>query len=324
MPTDTAERVRDDELLLTRSFDAPVALVFRMWADAAHLRRWWGPKAFTCTAFDLDFRPGGAWRACIVSERYGESWMSGHYREIEPERRIVFTFTWEAHPDDPGSDTLVTVTLARAGRPHRADLPPGAFRHRRRPRQPHRRLERVPRPRSRLCPHTRRRRPAMITVTAFKWVPPFAQGLSRDLRVRWALEEAGLPYRLRQIDFPDQDSPEHRARQPFGQVPVLDDDGLVLFESGAIVLHIAEKSPALLPLDPAARPGPPPGSSPRSTPWSRWSSGLAEIDFFHADEPWAHVRRPQARSRGPPEARGPRRPGSAAATGSRTASPPAT
>ena len=111
MPTDTAERVRDDELLLTRSFDAPVALVFRLWADAAHLRRWWGPKAFTCTAFDLDFRPGGAWRACIVSERYGESWMSGRYREIEPERRIVFTFTWEAQPDDPGSDTLVTVTF---------------------------------------------------------------------------------------------------------------------------------------------------------------------------------------------------------------------
>ena len=119
----------------------------------------------------------------------------------------------------------------------------------------------------------------MITVTAFKWVPPFAQGLSRDLRVRWALEEAGLPYRLRQIDFPDQDSPEHRARQPFGQVPVLDDDGLVLFESGAIVLHIAEKSPALLPLDPAARPGPPPGSSPRSTPWSRWSRDLPRLTF---------------------------------------------
>lgn len=134
----------------------------------------------------------------------------------------------------------------------------------------------------------------MITVTAFKWVPPFAQGLSRDLRVRWALEEAGLPYRLRQIDFPDQGSPEHRARQPFGQVPVLDDDGLVLFESGAIVLHIAEKSPALLPLDPCGQ--------ARATTWLLAAlntlepvvQGLAEIDLFHADEPWAHVRRPQA------------------------------
>src|SRR5580693_450755 len=85
------------------------------------------------------------------------------------------------------------------------------------------------------------RRTAMITLVAFRWVPPFAQGLVRDLRVRWALEEAGLPYRERLLAQGEQASPEHRALQPFGQIPVFEEDGFVLFESGAIVLHIAEK-----------------------------------------------------------------------------------
>jgi glutathione S-transferase len=88
----------------------------------------------------------------------------------------------------------------------------------------------------------------MIEVTAYKWVPPFAQGLVRDLRVRWALEEAGLPYKVRLIALgPEQASPEYRALQPFGQVPAYCEDGLTLFESGAIVLHIAEKSAGLMP-----------------------------------------------------------------------------
>jgi glutathione S-transferase len=96
----------------------------------------------------------------------------------------------------------------------------------------------------------------MITVTAFKWVPPFAQGLTRDIRVRWALEEAGLPYQVRLIDFPDQATPEHRARQPFGQVPVLEEDGLVLFESGAIALHAARRCcPPIRPPAPARSAG---------------------------------------------------------------------
>ena len=93
----------------------------------------------------------------------------------------------------------------------------------------------------------------MIRVSAFKWVPPFAQGLVRDLRVRWALEEAGLPHEVRLIGFDDQNSAAYRALQPFGQVPAIEDGELRLFESGAIVLHIAEGSPALLPSEPAAR-----------------------------------------------------------------------
>jgi glutathione S-transferase len=87
----------------------------------------------------------------------------------------------------------------------------------------------------------------MIRVTAFRWVPPFAQGLVRDLRVRWALEEAGLPYEEHLIDGDDQKSAYYRALQPFGQVPVLEEDESTMFESGAIVLHIAERSPALMP-----------------------------------------------------------------------------
>ena len=89
----------------------------------------------------------------------------------------------------------------------------------------------------------------MIRVTAFRWVPPFAQGLVRDLRVRWALEEAGLPYEEHLIGPDDQKSDRYRALQPFGQVPVLEEDDDAMFESGAIVLHVAERSPALMPDD---------------------------------------------------------------------------
>jgi len=87
----------------------------------------------------------------------------------------------------------------------------------------------------------------MIRVSAFRWVPPFARGLVRDLRVRWALQEAGLPYEERLIGPEDQTSDGYRRLQPFGQVPA--EDGLVLFESGAIVLHVAERTEALMPAD---------------------------------------------------------------------------
>src|SRR5688572_19249835 len=92
-----------------------------------------------------------------------------------------------------------------------------------------------------------------IRLTTFRWVPNFAQGLVRDLRVRWALEEAGLPYSEKLLDPGEQNSPAHRAVQPFGQVPVYEEDGLTLFESGAILMHIGEKSDVLLPKAPAQR-----------------------------------------------------------------------
>ncbi|AEI63568.1 glutathione S-transferase family protein [Corallococcus macrosporus] len=132
----------------------------------------------------------------------------------------------------------------------------------------------------------------MMTVSAFKWVPPFAQGLVRDLRVRWALEEAGLPYQVRLIDPKVQASADYRALQPFGQVPMLEDEGLVLFESGAIVLHIANKSDALLPANAAGR--------ARAVTWLFAALNsieiaiqpLAEVDLFFAQEEWAKLRRP--------------------------------
>lgn len=134
----------------------------------------------------------------------------------------------------------------------------------------------------------------MITVSAFKWVPDFAKGQVRDLRARWALEEAGLPYNTRLLEQGDQDTPEYRKLQPFGQVPIIDDNGLILFESGAIVLHIGENCEALLPKDPAAR--------ARATQWliaalnsiEPFMIQIALIDLFYTNEEWAKLRRPGA------------------------------
>jgi glutathione S-transferase len=134
----------------------------------------------------------------------------------------------------------------------------------------------------------------MITISAFKWVPEFARGQVRDLRARWALEEAGLPYRTRLLEQGDQDKPQYRALQPFGQVPILEEDGLVLFESGAIVLHVGERSEALLPKEPGAR--------ARAVQWlvaalnsiEPFVQHVAVIDLFYANEEWAKLRRPGA------------------------------
>lgn len=108
-------RLGDDELLIERTFDAPAELMFRIWAERDHMVRWLGPKDFTCTHLEMDFRPGGAWRGCIVSDAYGENWMGGVYREIEPGRRIVMSFAWEDGRDQPGLETLITVTFEPRG-----------------------------------------------------------------------------------------------------------------------------------------------------------------------------------------------------------------
>jgi glutathione S-transferase len=134
----------------------------------------------------------------------------------------------------------------------------------------------------------------MITISAFQWVPDFAQGQVRDLRARWALEEAGLPYRTRLLAQGDQDSAEYRALQPFGQVPIFEEDGFVLFESGAIVLHIGERSERLLPRDPHAR--------ARATQWliaalnsiEPHVMNVALLGLVYKDEEWARLRRPSA------------------------------
>ena len=91
------------------------------------------------------------------------------------------------------------------------------------------------------------------TITAFQRSPDRGRGLARDMRVRWTLEEVGQPYDVRLVSFPAMKKPAHRALQPFGQIPTYEEGDLVLFESGAIVFHVAERRPGLLPDDAIAR-----------------------------------------------------------------------
>lgn len=95
--------------------------------------------------------------------------------------------------------------------------------------------------------------PQAIQVSVLGWAPPVVHGLVRDLRVRWALEEAGWPYDEHVVHRADQASAKYRELQPFGQVPAMQCDGLKLSESGAIVHYLAERSPALMPEEPGAR-----------------------------------------------------------------------
>lgn len=92
-----------------------------------------------------------------------------------------------------------------------------------------------------------------ITITAFERSPDGGKGLARDMRVRWALEEAGLSYDVRLLSFKAMREPAHMALQPFGQIPTYEEGDLVLFESGAIIFHIAERNAGLLPRDVNAR-----------------------------------------------------------------------
>jgi glutathione S-transferase len=134
----------------------------------------------------------------------------------------------------------------------------------------------------------------IITISAFEWVPDFARGQVRDLRVRWALEESGLPYRTRLLPQGDQDKPDYRVLHPFGQVPIFEEDGFVLFESGAIVLYIGGRRETLLPKDAGAR--------AHATQWliaalnsiEPFVMQVAMIDLFYANEEWAKLRRPGA------------------------------
>ncbi len=88
-----------------------------------------------------------------------------------------------------------------------------------------------------------------ITITAFERSPDGGRGLARDMRVRWALEEVGQPYEVRLVSFRDMKEPAHMALQPFGQIPTFQEGELSIFESGSIILHIAQKYPGLLPAD---------------------------------------------------------------------------
>ena len=130
------------------------------------------------------------------------------------------------------------------------------------------------------------------TLSTLAWAPAAFQGQIRDLPVRWALEELGAPYDVRLVNDDDRRSPDYRAKQPFGKVPVLEVDGLALFESAAIVQHLGETS-WLLPEDPTQR------AQARAWMFAAMNSidpdviALGDIDHFAADTDWGRTRRPQ-------------------------------
>jgi glutathione S-transferase len=134
---------------------------------------------------------------------------------------------------------------------------------------------------------------ANAEVTAYRWVPDFAQGLVRDLRVRWALEEIDRPYRVRLLDVTKPRPEEYFCEQPFGQVPAYRDDEVQLFESGAILIHIGLKDERLLPTDHAQK--------MRAIAWVIASLNSVEpaifpllmINVFNKGEPWTEEARPK-------------------------------
>ena len=135
------------------------------------------------------------------------------------------------------------------------------------------------------------------TITAFESSPDRGRGLARDMRVRWALEEAGQPYDVRLVSFKAMKEPAHRALHPFGQIPTYEEDGLALFESGAIVFHVAQHHAGLLPDEAHAR--------ARAIAWMFAALNtveppileLATARLLEGDRPWAGERLPLVRDR---------------------------
>src|SRR3954468_4500742 len=133
-------------------------------------------------------------------------------------------------------------------------------------------------------------RPMTPTITAFERSPDRGQGLARDMRVRWALEEVGQPYEVRLVSFRAMKEPAHRALHPFGQIPTYEEGDLALFESGAIVFHIAQHHAGLLPDDTNAR--------ARAITWMFAAVNTVEVPilnlqtakFAEGDKPWAEQR----------------------------------
>lgn len=129
-------------------------------------------------------------------------------------------------------------------------------------------------------------------ITAFERSPDEGRGLARDMPVRWALEEAGQPYEVRLVSFAAMKEPAHRALQPFGQIPTYEEGGLVLFESGAIVLHVAGRHAGLLPDDADAR--------ARAIAWMFAALNTVETPiveheqarYLERDRPWHEARLP--------------------------------
>ncbi|MDP9971815.1 glutathione S-transferase [Variovorax paradoxus] len=136
-----------------------------------------------------------------------------------------------------------------------------------------------------------------ITITAFERSPDGGKGLARDTRVRWALEEAGLPYQVRLVSFRAMKEAAHLALNPFGQIPTYEEGELALFETGAIVMHIAERHPGLFPADANAR--------ARAITWMFAALNTVELPILElvtvrlmeGDKPWKAERMPLVEDR---------------------------
>ena len=136
-----------------------------------------------------------------------------------------------------------------------------------------------------------------ITITAFERSPDGGKGLARDTRVRWALEEVGQPYQVRYVSFRAMKEPAHLALHPFGQIPTYEEGGLALFETGAIVFHLAQRHTGLLPDDPNAR--------ARAITWMFAALNsveppileLSNAKFVEGEKPWTEARLPLIRDR---------------------------
>ena len=314
-------------LTLVRRIKARPSIVFDALTTAEGIAIWWGPDAGPVLVAEIDPQVGGRFRVRFRTLDGSEHESSGgisrsrearaaeHELALDGRRRgsrraCSSNSGFAPSPRGPSSPSPIRACTTRT-RPatrqagtalstswsaifsHRAELRDQvSARHRRSHSHGAARTQSstsflpTPRQSQRSIPHDHDLR--------FQMGSGFAQGQVRDLRARWALEEAGLPYRTRLLEQGDQDKPEYRALQPFGQVPILEEDGLVLFESGAIVLHIGERSETLLPKDAGAR--------ARATQWliaalnsiEPFVMNVALIDLFYANEEWAKLRRPGA------------------------------
>jgi uncharacterized protein YndB with AHSA1/START domain len=111
--TPASDASDDRRLVIKRSYDAPIDLVWKVWADQQQARQWWGPRGFKAPIVELDERPGGKWRALMIGPDGIELWQHGVYREIVPKKRIVYTFVWDREPDH---QMLVSVDFAAKGK----------------------------------------------------------------------------------------------------------------------------------------------------------------------------------------------------------------
>jgi len=105
----------DREPMISRVFDAPRALVFKIWTEPAHIKHWWGPRGYTTLSCAMDLRPGGAWRVESRHTDGSETAERGVFREIVEPERLIFTHAWEGEDGKPGHETLVMVTFADLG-----------------------------------------------------------------------------------------------------------------------------------------------------------------------------------------------------------------